>query len=162
MTDPAEIRANFWKCLRSDRSVMLGLADGRIAPRPMTVMTEDDADHGPLWIFTSTETELGSPFAASEQAVFTFASKGHDIFATVHGLLTPEGDRDMVDQLWNAHIAAWYPGGKEDPKLLLLRFDPAQAEIWLNGSGLLAGLKTLFGGNPKRDYANHVTKGPLD
>lgn len=67
----------------------------------------------------------------------------------------------VVDRLWNPFVAAWYPAGKDDPTLLLLRFDPAQAEIWLNGSSLVAGLKMLLGRDPKQDYQDHVTKGPL-
>lgn len=161
MTDDADIRARFWRALHSDRTVMLGLESGAVAPRPMTVMAEGDADHGPLWIFTAKDTELAEAVPATTQAVFTFASKGHDVFATVHGLLSPDTDRRMVDTLWNPFVAAWYPEGRDDPSLCLLRFDPAQAEIWLNGSSLVAGLKILLGADPKLDYQDHVTKGPL-
>ena len=38
------------------------------------------------------------------------------------------------------------------------RFDPKDAEIWLDGSSLLAGLKVLFGSDPKEDYAGNVAK----
>lgn len=161
MTDAAEIRARFWRTLHSDRTVMLGLDTAAAAPRPMTVMTIDDADHGPFWIFTSTQTELAQALQTTSPAFFTFASKGHDIFATVHGLLSPDTDRAMVNALWNPYVAAWYPEGKDDPTLLLLRFDPSQAEMWLNGSSLLAGLKMLLGADPKQDYKDNVTKGPL-
>lgn len=161
MTDDADIRARFWRALQSDRTVMLGLQDGQAAPRPMTVMTQGDADHGPLWIFTSRDTELGAEVQATVPAFFTFVAKGHDVFASVHGLLSPDTDRATVEALWNPFVAAWYPGGKDDPSLVLLRFDPSQAEIWLNGSSLLAGLKMLLGGDPKQDYSDKVTKGPL-
>lgn len=161
MTDDADIRARFWRALHSDRTVMLGLQGGGAAPRPMTVMAEDDADHGPLWIFTSKETELGEAVQVTTEAFFTFASKGHDVFATVHGLLSPHTDSRMVEKLWNPFVAAWYPEGQDDPTLLLLRFDPSQAEMWLNGSSLVAGLKMLLGADPKQDYQDHVTKGPL-
>ncbi len=161
MTDDADIRARFWRALHSDRTVMLGLDDAAAAPRPMTVMTLDKADHGPFWIFTSNETELAQRLQTTAPAFFTFVSKDHDIFATVHGLLTPDTDRSVVENLWNPFVAAWYPQGKDDPTLVLLRFDPSQAEMWLNGSSLLAGLKLLLGADPKQDYQDHVTKGPL-
>jgi general stress protein 26 len=60
--------------------------------------------------------------------------------------------------LWNPWVAAWYEGGKDDPKLALLRFDPASAEIWRNGSSLLAGLQLLFGGTPKAEFKDSVAK----
>ena len=53
-------------------------------------------------------------------------------------------------------MAAWFEGGKEDPKLALLRLDAERAEIWLDGSSLIAGIKMLFGADPKKDYKERV------
>ena len=57
----------------------------------------------------------------------------------------------MIDRLWNPFIAAWFDG-KNDPKLVLLRFDPENAEVWLNESSMLAGVKMLFGSDPREDH----------
>ncbi len=162
MPTDAELRAQFWTALRSDRTVMLGLAgDWPEPPRPMTALIEGDSDHGPLWFFTSKDTQLAEMLTATTQSLFTFASKGHDVFATVHGNLTPDTDRARVDSLWSPFVAAWYPGGKDDPNLLLLRFDPVEAEIWQSGTTLMAGLKMLLGADMKQEYQDKVTKGPL-
>ena len=53
-------------------------------------------------------------------------------------------------------MAAWYEKGKDDPKLVLLRLDAERAEIWLDASSLLAGIKMLLGSDPKRDYKDKV------
>ena len=53
-------------------------------------------------------------------------------------------------------MAGWFEGGKEDPKLALLRLDAERAEIWLDGSSLIAGIKMLFGADPKKDYKERV------
>lgn len=157
----AEIEARFWKELRSDMTVMLGLP-GRIAPRPMTAQfTSDAADdsQGPIWFFTSRDTEIGAAAGARPQpAELTFAAKGHGTFATVAGQITLSNDRAVIDRLWNAFVAAWFEGGRDDPKLALLRFDPADAEIWVDGSSLLAGLRILLGRDPKQDYRDNVAK----
>ena len=63
-----------------------------------------------------------------------------------------------MDRLWNRFIAAWYEGGKDDPNLVLLRFDAESAEIWLDASSLIAGIKMLFGADPKKDYQDKVAK----
>jgi general stress protein 26 len=70
------------------------------------------------------------------------------------GRLTPCNDRAMIERLWNPFVAAWYQGGKDDPVLQLLRFEPQRLQAWLNESGLLAGIKLLLGSDPKRDYAD--------
>jgi general stress protein 26 len=85
-----------------------------------------------------------------------FASKGHDLFATVHGSLRVDNNRDVIDRLWNSSIASWYVNGKDDPVLTLLRFDAEKAEIWLDGCNLVAGIRMMFGGDPKKVFADNV------
>ncbi|PPT94483.1 pyridoxamine 5'-phosphate oxidase family protein, partial [Xanthomonas arboricola] len=70
-------------------------------------------------------------------------------------------DPAMVDRLWNPYVAAWYEGGKTDPNLALLRLDADHAQIWLNESSLLAGIKVLLGVDPKKDYQDKVADVPL-
>ena len=123
----------------------------------MTAQIEDD-EGGPIWIFTANDTSIVTALDNSVRAVATFAAKGHDLFATIHGSLRIDNDRAVIDRLWNSFIAAWYEGGKDDPKLTLLRFDPDHAQIWENGSSLLAGMKLLFGADPKKDYKDKVAE----
>ncbi len=40
----------------------------------------------------------------------------------------------------------------------LLRFDPHEAEIWLDGSSVMAGIKMLLGFDPKDEYKDNVAK----
>ena len=67
-------------------------------------------------------------------------------------------NRAVVDRLWNRFVAAWYEGGKDDPKLALLRLDPDRGEVWLNGSSLVAGVKMLMGVDPKKSYRDKVAQ----
>jgi general stress protein 26 len=136
-------------------TMMLGLdgvEDGHT--RPMTAQVE--GDRGPIWFFTSKDTALVQKLGRGNRAIGTFASKGHDLFATVHGRLSLDNDRDVIDRLWNRYVAAWYEGGKDDPKLALLRLDAERAEIWLDASSLVAGLKILLGADPKQTYKDKV------
>lgn len=158
MPDAAEMTARFWKALESDRTMMVGLrGSDEVHPRPMTAMTEDG--HGPIWFFTSCETEIPRAVGKSAApAVATFASKGHGLFATIQGTVRVENDAAKIDELWNAFVAAWFEGGKDDPKVTLLRLDPEQAEIWLDESSFLAGIKMLLGADPKEEYKDKVAE----
>lgn len=158
MTDEREIETKFWKALKSDRTLMLGFADvDDGAAQPMTAQIEGD-EGGPIWIFSAKDTDLVRNLGAGRKAVGHFAAKGHDLFACVHGHLTPDNDPEMIESLWNPFVAAWFEGGKTDPKLQLLRFDPDRAQIWLNDHSLLAGIKVLLGRDPKRDYKDKVAE----
>lgn len=169
-----ELEQALWKALRSDPIVMLGLdgiEDGHL--RPMTAQldptTGDSTDEGvaeedsrggdwrvpgnpgALWFFTASDNALVRDLERSDRAIATFASKDHELFATIEGNLRLDQDRAMVDLLWNPFVAAWYDG-KEDPRLALLRLDPTHAEIWRNATGLVAGVRILLGGDPREDY----------
>ena len=157
MPSEAEIEAKFWKALKSDRTMMLGL-DGvdHGHARPMTAQFE--TDRGPIWFFTTKDNGLVQGLSEGDRAVATFAAKDHDLFATLHGRLSLDNDRATIDRLWNRFVAAWFEGGKDDPKLALLRLDAEHAEIWLDESSFLAGIKMLLGADPKEDYKDKVAE----
>jgi general stress protein 26 len=87
-------------------------------------------------------------------AELTFVGKGHDLFAAVEGELVADNDPDLIERLWNPFVAAWFEGGKDDPNLQLLRFEPGRAQIWENENSLFAGARILLGRDPKQDYAD--------
>lgn len=163
MADDTEIRTKFWKALDKDMTVLLGLAAGEGGHvRPMTAQLEDDrfdgADyHGPIWFFTSIDNALYQQVGGGGPGVIHFASKGHDVWAAVEGTLTTSQDRAMIDKLWNRFVAAWYES-KDDPKIALLRFEPASAEVWIDASSVVAGIKMLVGIDPKKDYKDKVAE----
>lgn len=151
-----EFEDKLWKAIKSDRTLMLGLdgvEDGHA--RPMTAQL--DGDTGPtLWFFTATDNALVRNLGArGGRAIAAFASKGHDLFASISGTLREDTDPAMVEKLWNPFVAAWY-SGKDDPKLCLLRLDAEDAEVWLDASSLVAGVKMLLGIDPKREYRDKV------
>jgi len=157
MPTPQELERDLWKAIASDRTLMLGLdgvADGHV--QPMTALIEDG--HGPLWFFTTRDNSLVRALERSHRAIAAFTAKGHDLFASLQGELVRDDDRDVIERLWNPFVAAWYEGGKDDPKLALLRLDPDRAEIWLDGSSIIAGIKLMLGVDPKSSYRDNVAK----
>jgi general stress protein 26 len=154
MSTEHTLEEKLWNALASDRTVMLGLdgvEDGH--SRPMTAMVE--GHQGPIWFFAGKPNAVVDNLSSSHRAIAAFSAKGHELFASIHGNLSVDQDRDVIDRLWNPFIAAWFDG-KDDPKLVLLRFDPEHAEVWLNESSMLAGMKMLFGVDPKDDYKDKV------
>src|SRR5215218_5362804 len=118
MSSDADIEAKFWKALKSDRTLMLGLTGVENGhSQPMTAQLEDKDGGGPIWVFTSKDTDLAEALGESHPAVVHFASKGHDLFATLDGRLSAHNDRETIERLWNPFVAAWFEGGKDDPKL---------------------------------------------
>lgn len=155
MSKQQEIETKFWSALTSDRTLMLGLdgvEDGHT--RPMTAQVVDD--RSPIWFFTSRDNPLVTHSGQSARAVAAFTSKGHDLFASIRGSLRVDQSPQMIEKLWSPFVAAWFEGGKSDPNLVLLRFDAESAQVWLNANDLLAGIRMMFGADPKKDYQDKV------
>ena len=158
MSNETEIRDRFWKELKSERTIMLGI-DGEPGGgmQPMTALVEED-DGGPLWIFTSKETDLAKAIGGGKPAHVIFTGKKHDLFANVTGQLVIDNDRTVIERLWNPWVAAWFEGGTDDPKLTLLRFDADHAKIWLNATPLGAAIEWLLRRDPKESYKDKVAE----
>jgi general stress protein 26 len=130
--DTAESR--LWNEVEQTRFGMLGLADARQHFQPMTAFAEPDK--GAIWFFTRNDTDLALAVGqGKDQAMFVVQSKDQDFQGCIGGTLTEARDQDRIDRYWNPMVAAWYPDGKDDPSLTLLRFDVSDAEVWISKGG---------------------------
>lgn len=155
MTDEADKRQRlekkFWDELDRSPFMMLGLAGvDNSFTRPMTAQV----DGGKIWFFADRTEDLVKGLERSSRAIATYASKSHDLFASVHGTLVLDDNREVIDRLWNPMIASWYEQGKDDPKLALVRFDADSADIWEAdaGSTLKAAVLSMLGRDPGKDH----------
>ena len=148
-----DIKQQFWKALADSPYLMVGATGEREHHIPMNAQLDKDAN-GAFWFVTATDYRL----AAGGPAMAQFAAKGHDLFACISGTLVHENNRAVLDKLWNNSIAAWYPGGKDDPKLVLLRFDLDDAEIWTADPSVKGMFKLATGMTMKEgELGEHAT-----
>lgn len=138
MTDAGQVSQRealdqFWKHVKNRTTVMLGLAAQNHA-QPMTAFTEPD--DGVIWFFTRDDTDLANDVGVGTEGRLIFNSED-ELFADVTGALTPAHDRERIDRYWNPVVAAWYPAGKDNPHLTLLRFEPQEGQVWVSKQGLL-------------------------
>jgi len=140
MTDANQLKETFWKTLSGSPFVFLQLDSAPNDAVPMTAQLDEDANNA-IWFFTTRDHTL----AAGGASTATFAGKGHDIFARFSGTLTEETSRERLDKQWSQIVEAWFPGGKDDPNLLMLRMDLGQAEIWNSDLGFIDNARMLLG-----------------
>lgn len=136
----ADIRDDMWKQLASSPFVMVALENADQHSAPMTAQLDPDAN-GKFWFYT----QRGSRIAAGGPAMAQFVSKGHDLYACIRGALVEENDPAVIDRYWSNEIEAWYDGGRQDPKLLMLRFELDDAEIWESNTSIVGRFKMLTG-----------------
>ena len=130
----AEAEKEFWKHLKSSNTGMLGLDQPGYHSQPMTAYREEET--GTIWFFTLDTTDLARDVAAGGQkGMFTYGSKDQEVWACFHGSLSLSRNQAIIDKHWNPIVAAWYPDGKDDPHLTLIRFDGDDGRVWVSKKG---------------------------
>lgn len=130
MATGRELKDKFWSELSDSPFVMLGLSGvDESHTQPMTAQFDDDIPNR-LYFYSNRQNRLIKALSSTHNGIIAFSSKGHSLFASVHGQLSLDNDRAIIERFWSPVVSAWYEQGKDDPDLALLRFDCGRAEIW--------------------------------
>src|ERR1700760_4105437 len=141
MSDASKLKEHLWKKLSQGPFMMVGLDEPHMHSEPLTAqLDEDQVDTIFFFVGKDNRVVRGGP------AMAQFVSKGQDFFACLAGTISVDNDRAMIDKLWSRQVESWFPGGKSDPNLALLRFDIDNAELWEPDMSLSGKLKMVFGG----------------
>ena len=140
-TDTTEdMKTAFWQALAKSPFVMLTCDDDPASAAPMTAQLDKDANSA-IWFFTSRDNR----FADLGAATAIYAAKDHSLFARFAGTLVEEMSEAVKDKLWDNTVAAWFPEGKSDPNLMLIRMELGDASIWGAEMGTFNVVKMLLG-----------------
>lgn len=107
--------------------------DGQHA-RPMTVAGVEGVNT--LWFATSLDAPKIEEIRRDGRVSITF--QGDRRFVALSGNAELVADRDKIHQLWKPTWKVWFPNGKDDPSITLIRVTVNDAEFWDN-----AGAKAL-------------------
>jgi general stress protein 26 len=135
-----ETRTTFWNAFHSSPVIMMRLQDSTAHAQPMTAQLDRDAHHA-VWFFARRNNRI----AAGGKAVGDVATIRHDVFASVTGTLVEETDPAVRDKHWSNAVESWFPKGKSDPNVVMLRFDIADGEVWTAHVGVKGAFNLLTG-----------------
>lgn len=113
-------------------------AGGELRSRPMAIA--DVEPDGKLWFFTQSDSGKMNELARDNHVNVSMQSQLK--FVSLSGTARVLIDRARIAELWNESWKAWFPGGKDDPKLLLLEVQGDRGEYWDNSG--TAGIKYLL------------------
>lgn len=133
--DKAQVEERLWKAIDKQRTGMLGLV-GEHADhfQPMTAFVEPE--NSQIWFFTAKTADI-TKAANGDKAMFVFQEKSGELQACIGGRLSQQYDRERLEKYWSPLFLNWYPDGKDDPKIAMLRFDAEDAAVWISQGGLL-------------------------
>lgn len=119
-------------------------ADGRTGTRPMNVRKVDD--RGDLWFLSASDSHQNEELARDPSVQLYFQGSSHSDFLHLRGRATISTDRSKVDELWEPVIKTWFTGGKDDPRITVIRVTPTDGYYWDTKHGnTVAAAKMLIG-----------------
>jgi general stress protein 26 len=102
--------------------------DGSLHSRPMHTMKPDA--QGDLWFFTRRSAPKTAEVEREHAVNLAYADPGSQNYVSVSGRATIVTDQSRIDELWSEPLRAWFPKGKNDPEIALVRVRPERAEYW--------------------------------
>ena len=120
------VQHEFWAAFAESPFIMMRLEGADQHSEPMTAMLDPSARHA-IWFFAAKDNRI----AAGGSAMGQVATKDHRVFACIKGTLSEETDRAVREKHWDNHVEAWFPKGREDPNVLMLRLDIGDSEVWV-------------------------------
>ncbi len=100
--------------------------NGELRSRPMVIADlEGDAE---LWFVTSVASGKISEIADESQV--NVALSGPRAFVSISGVASVVGDQKLREKLWKESFRVWFPEGKDDPEITLIRVVPDTVEYW--------------------------------
>lgn len=96
--------------------------------RPMAVIETDI--NGNLWFFTNKQSSKVKDIEKDSHVHLVFANPSKDSYLDVRGRASIEDDRKSIEEKWNPIIKAWFPEGKNDPELCLIKVKTDEAHYW--------------------------------
>lgn len=140
--DPGDDRpANIRKLAELIREVDIAMLTtvaptGHLVSRPLgTQRVEFDGD---LWFAVGCDSGKVAEIAANPHVNVAYAAPARDVYVSVAGRASVVRDRAKVDEFWAPSMQAFFPGGKDDPNLCLIRVEADSAEYW-DGHGKVLG-----------------------
>ena len=151
-----EVQLKFWKAFADSPFIMMKLDDAPGHSEPMTAQLDKDAHHA-IWFFTA----KGNRIAPGGKAMGQVMTKGHDVFGCLSGTLVEETDAAKREEHWSRQVEAWFPDGKNDPSVLMLRFDIADSEVWVADPSIVGMFKMMTGQQVSPEEMGEHATGPV-
>ena len=124
-----EQAAKLWDMIKATQFAMLTTEDeGELRSRPM-VASQKGFD-GTLWFFTRASAHKVDEVQADQRVGVSYSDPSKQNYVSMSGRASLVRDRALIDEHWAEPLRTWFPKGKEDPDVALLRVAVSQAEYW--------------------------------
>ena len=115
--------------------------DGRLRSRPMANLK--GGFDGDLWFVTRSTAPKAEEIKDNQHVNVSYADPESERFVSISGLATLVREPAKVQEIWSRRLRAWFPEGKKDPELALIRVRIDRAEVWNSKTSTMVHLEGL-------------------
>lgn len=131
---------------KSARVCLFGTSEGHLPleVRPMSVQDVDAA--GNLWFLGARSSFQTRQLSRHPQAQLLFSNPGASEYLSLQGRAFVTDSRPLKEKYWNALAKGWFPGGIDDPELMVIRFQTESGHYWDTEYGKTVTLLSVLAG----------------
>ncbi len=109
-----------------------------IETRPMSTNSVDE--EGNIWFISSKLSEKNIEIKENIKVQLVYSKPSDAHFLTVTGSAQIVTDKYKIDELWDNIAKAWFPEGKDDPNVSLIKVIPQEVYYWDTKHGKMVSL----------------------
>ena len=132
--------------LPSFRTAMLithGSGPGEVHMRPMGLQGDLLSFGGTLWFFADSRSHKVREIEREPRVHLAFQNEQDNRHLHLAGTASLVDDRAKMRELYTPTTKAWFPGGVDDPHLVLIRIDVTNGDFWESPGGIIHVLAVL-------------------
>lgn len=122
-----------------DVAMLVTHRGARLHARPMTIARLEKEMHV-AYLVTDINSIKVDEISANPYVLLTFQDARR--FVSISGELVIELDCDLIEEMWKESWTVWFPKGKSDSSIALLKFTSYEGEFWDNAG--IQGVKFVY------------------
>lgn len=128
-TDP-KAREKLYDLIKDIRVAMMTTveSDGSLRSRPMWTQAPDADGH--LWFMTRLDSSKTAEIGRDHKVGLAFSEPDDQNYVSISGHAEIVRDRAAIHEHWQESMRTWFPNGKDDPDLALIKVTPEYGEYW--------------------------------
>jgi general stress protein 26 len=141
------------KLIKGARVAMLTTVapDGTLRSRPMATLKAPF--EGDVWFFTRASAPKTGEIRDNDRVNVSFSDGDENRYLSISGTASLVRDMARIESLWSGRLRNWFPDGKKDPDLALLRVKVDRADYWDKKTSQMVHLAGLVRSSLRGDPA---------
>jgi general stress protein 26 len=110
--------------------------------RPMSV--KKVCDQGNFWFLSASDSDKNREISRDPRVQLFISNTSNYEFLSLYGQATISRDREKIEELWSDIAKAWFPEGKDDPSVTVIKVAPEQGFYWDTKDGKLVSMVKIL------------------